>query len=147
MREARVDGYCVQHHHMQCVNLMRQAICARTEAERIRLKALHKVEPCNSITVATPDEERWIYSECNDAMVQVDSEGNIVVRCHCQGCLGREVEDGACAVAGHCAYCQCIDCSCEARRNLRLCKPIMTAWWDNPCLGVCDTCIEAAHRE
>lgn len=138
-RRAVREGKCNQHFRMHETRRLQARINVAYEIERVRLQALYRVEPDDEIVHAVLGD-RWIWSPHYNAFVQVNSEGEVVVRCHCQGCLGGPDNDSACMTLGHCQYCDCAECSCFARRDMHICGAPLPPHWDNPCMGMCDSC-------
>jgi hypothetical protein len=145
-------GMCRQHHMIGTLAEQRKResddLHRRRTKEEARVSSLNLLEPDPEIVIATGDvgwPKRWVYNAVRRAMCQHDADGTIVVVCHCQACLGGGDDDLTCTTKGHCCYCACPKCACAPMAS-SFPRGVTLPWFDNPCMGACDSCTERSHH-
>jgi hypothetical protein len=140
-RKRTVEGGMCRKHHIS--KQRKHESDSRRAKEEARISSLDLLEPDTDIVIATMDvgwPKRWVYNTVRKAMCQHDANGTIVVVCICQACLGGGDDDLTCTTEGHCCYCACPKCAC-APMACSFPRGVTTPWYDNPCMGACDTCV------
>lgn len=97
----------------------------------------YKTDISQSLADSSP---KWIWSI--DHYGQFNINGIELIRCDCPACTYRDEIHDTQFSNGHCQYCLCNKCVCQARvaNNQVPDKYPRLPYWDNACRGSCDSC-------